>query len=116
MNPNDPRFTPPPNPNNPHPYPYGLYNPPAPQHYPQPQIAPSDNQATTIFILGLLGVMFCALLAPIAWIQGSSYRSTCRIMEVQPNGLATAGWVLGIIGTVLLMLSLVFVALSVALS
>jgi len=76
----------------------------------------SDNEATTIFVLGLLGLVMCQILAPIAWAKGSSYRTTCRVTETTPNALATTGWVLGIVGTVMLGLSLLFVVASFALS
>jgi hypothetical protein len=122
---------PPPNPNNPYPPPgFGPeypqqpqqqypYPPPYPAPYPYPggypmQMAPrNDSEATTIFVLGLMGFMFCQLLAPIAWIKGSSYRATCRATEQLPNGLATAGWILGIVGTVLLGISLLAVAVGI---
>jgi len=116
MNPNDPRFAPPPNPNNPHPYvPYAPPQYPPPQYAP-PQVAPSDNEATTIFVYGLLGLMVCAFLAPVAWMKGSTYRATCRVMEVQPNGLATAGWVLGIVGTIALVMSVLGIVAMMVLS
>jgi hypothetical protein len=129
MNPYDPRYPPPPQ--NPYgggpggpggPPPYGGYGPPPypppyggggypPPMYPPPYGAQmgSDGEATTIFVLGLCGLLVCQILAPIALIKGNTYRSTCRAMGVQPNGLATAGWILGIIGTVLLGLTLLWV-------
>ncbi len=76
----------------------------------------NDSEATTIFILGVLGLVMCQILAPIAWVKGSNYRATCRITETQPNGLATAGWVLGIVGTVVMILSFLVFALAFVLS
>ncbi len=115
MNPYDPRYPPPP----PNPYgappgppPYGApYPPPMPYSpygmgYPPPA---NDSEATTIFVLGLCGLLVCQILAPIAWIKGQSYRSTCMAMGVAPSGLGTAGWILGIVGTVMLGLTLVWV-------
>jgi len=64
-----------------------------------------DAAAVTIFVLGILGIVLCALVAPFAWIKGASYRTNCRILGIPPNGLATAGWALGIVGTVLLLLT-----------
>jgi hypothetical protein len=85
--------------------------PPAPYSpygmgYPPPQ---NDSEATTIFVLGLCGFLVCQLLAPIAWVKGQSYRSTCAAMGVAPSGLATAGWILGIVGTGFLALTLLWV-------
>ena len=81
--------------------------PPAPAcpAIPAPPQRTDDAAAVTIFVLGLLGLVFCAFLAPFAWIKGASYRKTCRILELPPNGLATAGWALGIVGTMMLLLS-----------
>lgn len=121
MNPNDPRYPqnaygPPQQPQQqqwqqqaypPNPYPY--YPPPV--EYAPPQ---NDSEATTIFVLGIVGITACGLCAPIAWAKGSTYRTTCAITGTAPNGLATAGWIMGIIGTILIAFSIVlmiFVAL-----
>jgi len=74
-----------------------------------PQQRKDDAAAVTIFVLGILGIVFCALFAPFAWIKGASYRTTCRILGIPPNGLATAGWVLGIVGTVMMLLMVLFI-------
>ncbi len=67
---------------------------------------------TTVLVLGVLGLVLCQVLGPIAWIQGNKARAD---MRAQPHvmwkneGLVTAGWVLGIIATVMLALSVVFI-------
>jgi hypothetical protein len=83
----------------PPPAPYGAIPLPTPQRK-------DDAVAVAIFVLGILGLVFCALLAPFAWIKGASYRTTCRILDIPPNGLATAGYALGIVGTVMLVLTM----------
>ena len=88
----------------PGPYPHGGYPPPG--MYTPPH---DDSEATTIFVLGLLGFLFCQLLAPIAWVKGHGYRKTAMMMGAPISGLATAGWILGIVGTVFLGLSLLWV-------
>ncbi len=119
MNPSDPRNFGPQAPHAPpQPYPPQYPNYP-PMGYPMaqsPMAQRSDNEATTIFVLGLLGLVACQLLAPFAWVKGNSYRATCRAMEVEPNSLATVGWILGIIGTVVMGLSLVVFVLAFALT
>ena len=60
------------------------------------------SQATIIFVLGLLSVMMCPITGPIAVFMGQKYRGMCQEADIEPEGLATAGWILGIIGTVLL--------------
>ena len=86
------------------PTPGGGFVPP-PDSPPTP-IGPDKNEAVTVFVLGLLGLVLCQLLAPIAWRKGNTYRDTCMILEVPPDGLATAGRIMGIVGTILLGLSL----------
>jgi hypothetical protein len=85
--------------------------PPVPyaQPIPLPPQRTDDASAVTIFVLGILGLVFCALLAPLAWYKGANYRKTCRILEIPPNGFATAGYALGIVGTMMLLLSMFFV-------
>jgi hypothetical protein len=86
--------------------------PPAPNPYAYPypaQVAytpQNDSEATTIFVLGIVGVTACGFCAPIAWVKGASYRKTCQVMGVRPNGLATAGWIMGIVGTAIITLSI----------
>ena len=64
------------------------------------------SQATVIFILGLLSVVMCQICGPIALIMGNKYRAACAEVGVEPDGMATAGWILGIVGTVLLCITL----------
>ena len=120
MTPNDPRWgTPnqygPPN-QYPPPNPYGGYPPPYQDPYPMTMAPREDSEANMIFILGILGIVVCAICAPIAWAKGQSYRTTCRVMGVAPSGMATAGWIMGIIGTVIFVLSIVVVIAAAALS
>ncbi len=60
--------------------------------------------ATGIFVLGLLGLLLCQILGIIAWVQGNGYLRQCQAQGVEPEGLAVAGRVLGIISVVLLIL------------
>ena len=66
----------------------------------------TNNQATTIFVLGLLSPVFCALCGPVAWIMGNNYVRDCQMEGIQPDGLGVAGRIMGIIGTIMLTLSL----------
>lgn len=67
----------------------------------------------TVFVMGLLGLLLCPILAPVAWIMGNSYMAKCQAMSVEPEGLAVAGRILGMIGTGLVILWVVVVALFV---
>jgi hypothetical protein len=93
--------TPPPPPQHaaPLPRPFQHVHPPVGPHVQGP-----PPSATTPFILGLLGLVACQILAPFAWISANNYEAQCRSMGYQPEGIGTAGKIMGIIGTVLLIL------------
>ncbi len=63
--------------------------------------------AATIFVLGLLGLLVCGFLGIFAWIQGNDYMKRCQAMGVEPDGLAVAGRIMGMIATVLIIVGLV---------
>ena len=74
---------------------------------------PEQSQATTALVLGILGVALCGLLAPFAWSIG---HSSLREIDASDGALggrgkAQAGYILGIVGTILLCLSILFVVL-----
>ena len=75
-------------------------------------MADADNEATTILILGVVGVSVCFVLAPVAWSRGNSYARTCRALDVKPNPVATIGRILGMIGTLPLILIPVLLIIS----
>jgi len=64
------------------------------------------SKATTILVLGILGLTVCLFCAPVAWIMGNGYVKACQAAGVQPQGSGTTGRLLGMIGTALLVLSL----------
>ena len=75
--------------------------------------------ATTVFVLGLIGLLVCQILGLVAWILGNNYLKKCRQMNVQPEGMAVAGRILGIIATVfwilwIIALVIFFVVVGVA--
>jgi Domain of unknown function (DUF4190) len=85
---------PPPPPTGPYDSPYGAPYGGVPQPHPQ---------GTTILVLGILGVVLCGILAPIAWVMGNS-----ALADINRNpaaysnrGLVQAGRILGILGTIL---------------
>ena len=59
----------------------------------------SSNDASTVFILGLLSLLVCPILGPFAWQQGNNYQNMCLLDGEEPDGLATAGRILGMVGT-----------------
>lgn len=89
-----------------------------PPYYPQGapmQFAPDHPKATTSLVLGILGVVLCQIIAPFAWAMGK--RTMDEIDASQGRfggrGAAQAGYILGIVGTVLLALSVIFIVLYV---
>lgn len=68
---------------------------------------PKPEGAVAVFVLGLLGLLLCQVLGIFAWVMGNSYMAKCQAMSVEPEGLAVAGRILGIIATCLLILGIV---------
>lgn len=85
------------------------YGPPGPGPFGPMQ--PKPEGATTIFVLGLLSILIscpCGILGPFAWMQGNDYMNRCRALGVEPEGLAVAGRVMGMIATILIIVGVVF--------
>ncbi|MGH3650865.1 MAG: DUF4190 domain-containing protein [Acidimicrobiia bacterium] len=76
---------------------------------------PEASQATTILVLGILGVVICAFLGPFAWTMGNKELAAIDtgLRPPENRGTANAGRILGIIGTVLLGLGVIFLILLV---
>ena len=91
------------------------YAPPVQGGYGQ---QPENNpNATTALVLGIVGVVFCPLTAPFAWVIGKRGMNEIDASggRMGGRGLAQAGYVLGILGTILIVLILLFVVLAVVL-
>lgn len=107
--PNQPTF---PQPSAPTPYStqpgYGAYPgyPQGPYGYPPAE----PPQATTILVLGILGLFF-AIPGPFALVMGNRARREIAEGRYAPSSSVTIGWVLGIIATI----ELVFIALAMVL-
>ena len=75
-------------------------------------IAPPDHpQATTVLVLGVLGLVTCQLISPFAWGMGQRV-----VREIDASGgrvggrsAANAGRVCGIVGTILVLLAVLVV-------
>ncbi|MEN8112781.1 MAG: DUF4190 domain-containing protein [Actinomycetota bacterium] len=76
-----------------------------------------DSQATTILVLGIIGLVMCQVLGPFAWIMGNKEIAAidAGLRAPQNRGTAQAGKVLGIIATVLLIIGIVGFVLFIAL-
>ena len=83
---------------------YGAYGPPR-----------DHPQATTILVLGILSLVVCQLIGPVAWVMGK--RALDEIDRsggaVGGRGQIQAGYICGIIASVLIALALVVVVIAV---
>jgi len=69
-----------------------------------------DSQATTVLVLGILSLVVCQILGPIAWVMGNTELAGIDAGRRPPQnrGTAQAGRILGIISTVLMIIGVVF--------
>lgn len=69
-----------------------------------------DSQATTVLILGILSLVLCQILGPIAWVMGNKELAgiDAGVRPPQNRGTAQAGRILGIISTVLMIIGIAF--------
>lgn len=98
---------------------YGQAAPPG--GYPsqgQVQYAPDHPKATTSLVLGILALVLCQLLGPWAWSMSKRTLNEIDASQgrVGGRGAAQAGYVLGIIATVLLVLSLLVFVFVIAIA
>ena len=71
---------------------------------PQGYMPPEHPQATTAMVLGILGLATCTALSPFAWRIGKRAVSEIDASNGQLGGRgpAQAGYVMGLVGTILL--------------
>lgn len=89
------------------------YGAPPPGAYGQPGygMVQDHPKAVTVLVLGILGLVVCQVLSPFAWVMGNN---VVREIDANPGyygnrGTANAGRICGIVGTVILGLSLLLV-------
>jgi hypothetical protein len=73
----------------------------------------TDSADTTIFILGLIGLIVCPLLGPIAWVRGKRRLDETRQRGWPDPGMAKAGWILGIIATAYMIFMAAMIAIGI---
>jgi len=78
--------------------------------YSTPANPPEHPNAVLSMVLGIIGVLFFQLLSPVAWYLAAKGRREMAASpgRWRPSGSLTAGFVLGIIGTVFLALGAMF--------
>lgn len=67
------------------------------------------HRGAMILIFGLLGLLFCPLFAIAAWLMGGADMNKIRAgqMDRAGEGLTQVGYILGIIGSILLVITVV---------
>lgn len=94
------------------PYPFDPPPPPYPGGYPgvYPMRPPDHPQAVTSMVLGILGLVCCGLASPFAiWLGRKSVREIdASGGRWGARGQAQAGFIMGIIGTALWVLGVLF--------
>ncbi|MEV0544897.1 DUF4190 domain-containing protein [Nocardia salmonicida] len=83
-------------------------------YYPRP---PEHPESTAVLILGILGLAMCGLCAPFAWVKGRKVVAEIDASGGQIGGRsqANAGYIMGIVGSCVLGVSILVVAGSVLL-
>lgn len=76
------------------------------------ELYPEASQATLALVLGILSLVLCQPLGPFAWWVGQTELNGIDAGRRPPENrqTANAGRILGIVGTVLLALGIVFLA------
>jgi ABC-type Fe3+ transport system permease subunit len=82
------------------------------------QPAPTHGSATTALVLGILSLVVCAPLGIPAYIIGRRAEREVRESggRLSGEGLAKAGWILGLIGMILMALGIVVLILVVSIA
>jgi ABC-type phosphate transport system permease subunit len=73
------------------------------------------SRGTTILVLGVLSIMLCQILGPIAWSMGSEELKRIDSNQTSPEerSSAQAGYICGIISTVLLILTVLVIVVAI---
>jgi len=84
--------------------------------FPQAAGYPQSSQATTALVMGILGIVCCGGLAIVAWVMANKELEEIAsgMRNPQNEGTAKAAKVVGIIGTVILGIGLVFLILFIS--
>jgi hypothetical protein len=85
--------------------------PPPPPVLPGAVAAGASGKAVTILVLAIVGLVCCPLTAPVAWLMGHLELRAIRAGQAPAanQGLAQIGMVLGIIGSALFALGLLWI-------
>ena len=67
--------------------------------FPEQAAYPENSQATTILVLGIIGLICCGPLGIVAWVMGNTELQAIDAGRRDPNnrGTANAGRIIGIV-------------------
>lgn len=71
----------------------------------------TSDRGTIIFVLGLVGILMCQICAPIAFFMGQGYKRDCLAEGMRPSGFGEAGRIMGLVGSILMVLSFIVLGL-----
>jgi hypothetical protein len=82
-----------------------------PNNSPYPMAPPNEKNAVMALVFGILGLTTCGFLAPVGWIMGAKSRKNIKASggQLGGDGLALGGLICGIIGSVILALTLIYI-------
>ena len=88
-----------------------MSEPQIPPPPPTPPASAGSSRATTALVLGILGFLCCQLCAPFAWYIGKKEVQAIKdgTSPAAGQGTAMAGMILGIIGTIFLVLGIIWI-------
>ncbi len=75
-----------------------------------------DSQATMILVLGIVSLVICGLLGPVAWVMGNKEIEAIDAGRRPPENRQTAniGRILGMIASALIVLGILFFIVALA--
>ena len=74
----------------------------------------SDSRPLYVLLLGILGVVTCPLIGPVAIFMANRYRKDAIAEGIEPDVMARLGGILGYVGTALILLYAVLAGLAFA--
>ena len=76
------------------------------------------HRGVTILVFGILGLLACQLLGIAAWVMGNEDLREMDAGWMDPSGrdMTNAGRILGMIGTAMLIIPVIFIVLMLVLS
>jgi len=78
---------------------------------------PRSSNAVAVLVLGILSLVVCGALGPIAWYMGHGelQQINAGLVSRQDHGMVNAGYICGIIGSILLLIGIAFFIFFLAL-